>query len=72
MRAVWTRVFGTNMKVERIRDLRGVVPADLLHFAEKAAADGVPAEYQGPRGERKTCKPHPSVSGKLMEVVRVT
>ena len=72
VRAIWTRLFGTNLNVDRLKKLDGVVPDHILSYAVHMAEHGVDAAYTGERGTRKTCKPHPSVTGKLLEVLEVT
>ena len=53
----------------RLEQIRDVVPSDLFDYAKASIAHGVDAAYDGPRGERQKCRAHPSVTGKVLEVV---
>ena len=72
LRAVWTRTFGPNLSEERLEQVRDVVPADLFDYVKASIAHGVDAAYDGPRGERQKCKAHPSVTGKVIEVIEAS
>ena len=49
-----------------------VIPPHIFDYARATIDHGVNAAYSGPRGKRITCRPHPSVSGKLLEVLEAS